>query len=90
MKYRVEVSYWTRSRDGDDWIDTEYHMHFNNLAEAIQYVKNPKIKEKDLIETRLYDMQDSKDLLYKKDYISKEKQDFTYIPSLDFHNREYD
>ena len=88
MKYRVEISCWTRSRDGDDWIDTEYHIYFNNLAEAIQYVKTPKIKEKDLIETRLYDMQDS--MLYKKDYISKEEQDFTYILSPDSHNREYD
>lgn len=90
FKYRLEVTHWTRSRDGDDWIDTMYWLNFNDLSEALAKAKDPFSNKKDLISSELYSMIDSRDLIYSKDWISGKEQDFTMIPDFDYHNREYD
>ena len=62
MKYRVEISCWTRSRDGDDWIDTEYQIIFDDFIKAIEYIKTQKYT----IETRIIIMKNGEDILSLK------------------------
>jgi hypothetical protein len=89
-EYRLEVSHWSRSRDGDDWVDSEYWVMFQSLSEAMERVgRISDPLNRTLIEVRLYNMADSKDLVYKKDFISGKVEDYTTIPDFDYHNREY-
>jgi len=90
FKYRLEITHWTRSADGDDWVDTLYWLNFDSLDEALTRAKKPGMEEKDLILSELYSMVDSKDLIYSKDWIRGEEKDYTMIPDFDYHNREYD
>jgi hypothetical protein len=60
--YRVEISCWTRSRDGDDWIDTEYQIIFDDFIKAIEYIKTQKYT----IETRIIIMKNGEDILSLK------------------------
>jgi hypothetical protein len=81
-KYRLEVTHMTRSRDGDDWVDTEYWVNFDTLyasMERIKHISDPL--NRTLIEARLYRMVDSKDLIYHRDYITGKIDDFTTIPN---------
>lgn len=84
-KYRLEVTYWARSFDGDDWVDSNYWLNFNSIDEAFTKI-NTMVQDR-LIEVRLYDMSDSKDLVYSKDYITGKVEDYTLF---DHHNKEYD
>ena len=88
--YRVEIDHFTRSGDGVDLVDSMYWVNYNDVDEAVQYAQCPKVDKRYLIETRVYDMVDSKDLIWKKDWINNTVEDFTTIPSIDYHNREYD
>lgn len=90
-KYRLEVSHWTRSRDGDDWVDSEYWVNFQTFSESMERIE--RISDplnRSLIELRLYHMTDGKDLVYRKDFISGEVEDYTTIPDVDYHHKEYD
>ena len=90
-RYRLEVTHWSRSRDGDDWVDSEYWVNFQSLSEAMERIE--RISDplnRSLIEARLYNMTDSKDLVYRKDFISGKVEDYTTIPDFDYHNKEYD
>jgi hypothetical protein len=89
--YRVEIDHWARSYNGDDWVDSSYWLNYNTLNEALRQASSPDYAgKKELIETRVYNMQDSKDLVWKKDWIKNEVVDYTTIPDFDYHNREYD
>ena len=94
-KYRLEVTHMTRSRDGDDWVDAEYWVNFDTLYESMERIKHISDPlNRTLIEARLYHMSDtvtdSKDLIYRRDYITGKIDDYTTIPDFDYHNREYD
>ena len=89
--YRLEVTHMTRSRDGDDWVDSEYWVNFDTLYASMERIKNISDPlNRTLIEARLYHMVDSKDLIYRRDYITGKIDDYTTIPDFDYHNREYD
>ena len=93
--YRLEVTHMTRSRDGDDWVDSEYWVNFDTLYESMERIKHISDPlNRTLIEARLYHMSDtvtdSKDLIYRRDYITGKIDDYTTIPDFDYHNREYD
>jgi hypothetical protein len=67
---------------------------FGSLTEALERIEriSDRISDplnKSLIETRLYNMTDSKDLVYRRDFISGKVEDYTTIPDFDYHNREY-
>lgn len=70
--FRVEVDFWTRSRDGDDWIDGSTWFNFDTLGEAVFKAGNPFSTTKDLIESRVLDMRNSKygAVIWKKDWIN--------------------
>lgn len=91
-RYRVEVEFWTRSEDGDDWVTGFHCFVFDSLSEAIQKAQAPFNNEKGLIESRILDVQDSKkgDLIWVKDWHNNKIIDYTTIPDFDYHNREYD
>jgi hypothetical protein len=88
-KYRVEVEFWTRSHDGDDWITGSHWFNFNSLNDAVEKAKNPYTNTKDLIESKVVDYT-SRDVIWKKDWHKNEVVDYTTIPDFDYHNREYD
>lgn len=88
-KYRVEITAWVRSRDGDDWIDHQYWLNFNTLDEAMT-AANPTENTKQLIETVVYNMEDSRDLVYKRDWINGKIDDYTLVPDFEYYNRDYD
>ena len=88
FKYRVELHHWTRSFDGDDWVDTMYWINCNTLEEAMR-AANPVKDTRHLIETTVYDMNDSRDLVYKRDWISGKIEDFTLLPDNEYYYREY-
>jgi hypothetical protein len=72
-------------------VDSEYWVNFQSLSEAIERIE--RISDplnRSLIEARLYNMTDSKDLVYRKDFITGKVEDYTTIPDFDYHNREYD
>jgi hypothetical protein len=56
--------------------------------ERVERISDPL--NRSLIEARLYNMTDSKDLVYRKDFISGKVEDYTTIPDFDYHNKEYD
>lgn len=68
--YRVEVEFWTRSHDGDDWITGSSWFTFDSLAEAVHKASNPYTTTKDIIESRILDMNDSKygTVIWEKDW----------------------
>lgn len=86
--YRVEITHWVRSQDGDDWVDSMYWLNFNTIDEAIRAAEDPEVDR--VIESRIFDMLDSKDEIWKKDWIKNKVEDYTTIPGFDYHNREYD
>jgi hypothetical protein len=88
--YGVEVEFWTRSHDGDDWITGTHWFNFNSISEAIQKAQAPFNDLKGLIESRVYDVRDSRNLIWKKDWHENKIVDYTTLPDLDYHNREYD
>jgi hypothetical protein len=93
--YRVEITHWCRSRDGDDWIDSMYWHNFPTLAEALNHANIPGMDAKHLIESCIYDCRDKYEatvgnLIYRKDWIKDKITDYTTIPNFDYHNREYD
>jgi hypothetical protein len=66
MRYRVEVHHWTRSWDGDDWIDSAFWKDFGSLEEAVGYAENPDMAMKHLMYVKIYD--DKHKLLREFDY----------------------
>lgn len=92
FNYRVEVEYWTRSHDGDDWITGSNWFNFDSLTEAVEKASNPYSSTKGLIESKVLDMRDNSrgELIWKKDWHENKIVDYTTIPDLDYHNREYD
>ena len=88
--YSVEVEFWTRSQDGDDWVTGTHLFSFDNVSDAINKAQSPFKNEKGLIESRVYDVRDSRDLIWKKDWHENKIVDYTTIPDFDYHNREYD
>ena len=90
FNYRVEVEFFTRSHDGDDWITGSHWFNFDKLDEAIAKAKQPFNNSKDLIESSVYDMTDSRDLIWKKDWIEDSITDYTTLPGMEYYNREYD
>lgn len=91
-KYRVEVTFWTRSADGDDWDTGDHWFNFNNLEEALQKANNPFASSKGMIESKVLDMTLGKygETIWKKDWHNDKVEDYTTIPDFDYHNREYD
>lgn len=75
-KYRLEVTHWSRSRDGDDWIDSEYWINTDTIAAAMERVS--KLVPQNIIEVRLYRMTADKQLIYKRDYMTSEVFDDTW------------
>lgn len=77
-RYRVETLYWTRSWNGDDWILGESSFSFSNLSEAVHKASNPYRTTKDLIETKVFDTENSKtgDLIWKKDWHENKITDY--------------
>lgn len=90
FKYRLEITYFTRSHDGDDWVDSSHWLNFDDLSKAMAVAYKPFEDERGLIKTELYSMIDSKNLIYSKEWHNGREQDFTMIPDFDYHNREYD
>ena len=92
--YRLEITHFTRSRDGDDWVDAEYWVNFDTLYASMERIKNISDPlNRTLIEARLYRMVDSKNLIYRRDYITGKIDDYTTIPDLyyfDYPIKEYD
>jgi hypothetical protein len=73
MNYRVDVLFWTRSWDGDDWITSENSYHYDTLQEAMEKAQAPYKDTKGLIESKIYSIVDGKrsaDFIYKKDFES--------------------
>ena len=91
-RYRVEVSFFTRSYDGDDWITGEHSFSYDKLVFAIEKALNPFDDTKGLIDSKVLDMQDSKygEVIWKKDWFENTVTDYTTIPDFDYHYREYD
>lgn len=91
-KYRVEVEYWTRSQDGDDWVTGSHWYYYDTLGEAVFKAGNPFSNTKDVIESRVLDTSNSRhgELIWKKDWHDNKVVDYTTIPDVDYHNREYD
>jgi hypothetical protein len=48
--YRVEVTYWVRSRDGDDWILEKYWVHFDTFEKAMNHAEFPNRNVKHIID----------------------------------------
>jgi len=92
FNYRVEVTHWTRSCDGDDWVDTFFWLNFDSLEEALAKAQDPMTNNARAIESVVLDMRDNSrgELVWKKDWIKNEVVDYTTIPDFDYHNREYD
>lgn len=88
--YRVEVEFFTRSHDGDDWITGSHWFNFDSLSDAVLKASNPFSSPKGMIESRVYDMRDGRELVWLKDWHEDKIIDYTTIPSFDYHNREYD
>lgn len=91
-RYLVEVLFWTRSHDGDDWITGEHIFHFDKIEEAKEKANSPFMITKDLIESKILDMSLAKygELIWKKDWFENSIMDYTTIPDFDYHYREYD
>jgi hypothetical protein len=77
-EYRLEITHWVRSFDGDDLIDSEYWLNFDSLQEAKDRIIRLDKKSKNLIEIRLYRMVESMELIYSKDYIDSKINDKTW------------
>jgi len=53
-QYEVEVMYWGRSADGDDYVDCVFNMWFDALDEAEIYIEcELPFRKKDLIEVTI-------------------------------------
>jgi hypothetical protein len=93
--YRVEVSYWYRTKYEGDWDFSEYWMNFNTLEEALHHVKFPRGLKDNLIDARVYDVRDEykitdANLIYAYNYKTETvTRDWTTVPDFDYHNREY-
>jgi len=81
FNYRVEVDYWTRSSDGDDWVGGSTWFNFDSLAEAVHKASNPFKNTKDLIESKVLDMRDSKygKVIWEKDWIYNTITDYNTV-----------
>jgi hypothetical protein len=67
--YRLEVIFWTRSHDGDDWITGEHWWYYPTLQEAIIKAENPFSDNKGLISSNIYSIVDGKrELIYTKEW----------------------
>jgi hypothetical protein len=93
--YRIEITYWGRTPDGDDAIDTEYWINTETLQDALDEANKPKIPNRLMIESRIYDCRDKYEstpgnLIYRRDWIKNKVTDYTTLPDLDYHNREYE
>ena len=67
--YRLEVMFWTRSHDGDDWITGEHIWHFKTLEEAKTKAECPFNDNKGLISSDIYSIMDGrKELVFSKDW----------------------
>lgn len=64
--YRVELSYWVRSSDGDDWVGGEHSQYFSTLEEAIAKASNPFKDDKGMIESKVYDLSEMHSNKYGK------------------------
>jgi hypothetical protein len=68
--YLLVVSFWTRSWDGDDWVDGEHSWRFSSLQEAMIKADNPFIDNKNLISSEVYSIIDNKkELMFRKDWV---------------------
>lgn len=45
MDYRVVVYFWSRSNDGDDWVDSCFSKHFNTLEESKAFYEKENNKK---------------------------------------------
>ena len=92
FNYRVDVLFFTRSYDGDDWDTRTNTYYFDSLDESKVKAIWPYANTKGLIESCVYDVSDSMsgNLLWKKDWQENKIVDYTTIPDFDYHNREYD
>jgi len=67
--YLLVVSFWTRSHDGDDWIDGWHCWNFSSLEEVMIKADNPFIDNKNLISSEVYSIIDNKkELMFRKDW----------------------
>ena len=91
-RYLVEILFWTRTYDGDDWTTGEHIFHFDSLEEAKEKANSPFMITKDLIESNILDMTLAKygEVIWKKDWFENSIMDYTTIPDTDYHYREYD
>lgn len=55
MNYRVEVYFWERSSDGDDWIDSMFSRTFTHIEAAEEYAARERNK-KDTISVEIVDL----------------------------------
>ena len=62
MPYQVSVLYWTRSFNGDDWVDSEDFHYFDDLDEAQIYAKNVLYEKTRLIEVKVLDQETRKEI----------------------------
>lgn len=54
VQFEVEVLYWGRSSDGDDYIDCCFNIWFDTLDEAETYIDcELPFRKKDLIEVTI-------------------------------------
>ncbi|CAB4162615.1 hypothetical protein UFOVP787_72 [uncultured Caudovirales phage] len=56
MRYRVEVYFWERSSDGDDWIDSVYSKMFDTRITADEYAEFSR-NVKDVISVEIFEVE---------------------------------
>lgn len=68
-RYIVDVLFWTRSYDGDDWVTGEHRFVYENFDEAKAKADKPFNDDKGLIFSEVYSIIDNKrEILYKKEW----------------------
>lgn len=90
-KYRVEVLFWTRTYDGDDWTTGEHTFSYDCIGEAVKKASNPFSNTKGLIESKIYNNEESRyTAIWTKNWEENKITDYTTLPDVEYHNREYD
>jgi len=68
-EYRLEVLFWTRTYDGDDWTTGEHFFHYKTLEEAVAKAEKPFSDNEGLISSEIYSIVDGKkELVFSKDW----------------------
>ena len=75
MKFLVEILFWERSWDGDDWIDGQRSFGFEHLQDAVNAAANQN--PKGMIESTVYDISEGKNIIWQKDWQSNKIIDHT-------------